>query len=104
MNIQRTLKSIASQPTQSKKSLDHSLKEQSADEPSFTETLKESIADVNRLQKEADQAIESLVVGKTKDIAQTMIAVEKANVSFQLMTQVRNRILEAYQEVMRMQQ
>ena len=104
MNIQRTLKSIASQPTQSKKSLNQSPKEQNADEPSFTETLKESIADVNRLQKEADQAIESLVVGKTKDIAQTMVAVEKANISFQLMTQVRNRILEAYQEIMRMQQ
>ena len=63
----------------------------------------DSIDEVNRLQEQADQAIESLSKGETKDIAQTMIAVEKANVSFQLMTQVRNRLIEAYQEIMRMQ-
>ena len=59
--------------------------------------------EVNQLQKEADKAIEALATGETKDIAQTMIAIEKANVSFQLMTQVRNRLVEAYQEVLRMQ-
>ena len=59
--------------------------------------------EVNQLQKEADKAIEALATGETKDISQTMIAIEKANVSFQLMTQVRNRLVEAYQEVLRMQ-
>lgn len=69
---------------------------------SFGETLKESIAQVNDLQKTAEEAAQNLALGKEKDIAHTLIAIEKANVSFQLMMQVRNKILEAYQEVMRM--
>jgi len=70
---------------------------------SFGETLSESIAQVNELQKAAETAAQDLAVGKSKDIAQTLIAIEKASISFQLMMQVRNRMLEAYQEVMRMQ-
>jgi len=66
-------------------------------------SFEKSIQQANAMQHEADQAIEALATGEVKDIAQTMIAVEKANLSFQLMTQVRNRIVEAYQEVMRMQ-
>ena len=70
---------------------------------SFGETLSESIAQVNELQKAAETAAQDLAMGKSKDIAQTLIAIEKASISFQLMMQVRNRMLEAYQEVMRMQ-
>lgn len=70
---------------------------------SFSDTLLKSIQKVNDLQKEADKSIEELATGEKRDIAQTMIAVEKANISFELMTQIRNRIVEAYQEVMRMQ-
>jgi len=72
-------------------------------ESSFSKALLKSIQKVNDLQKQADKSIEELATGEERDIAQTMIAVEKANVSFQLMTQIRNRIVEAYQEVMRMQ-
>jgi flagellar hook-basal body complex protein FliE len=68
----------------------------------FGEILQSSIEEVNRLQQAADNAIEELTVGKTKNIHETMIALEKAEVSFKLMLQVRNKILEAYQEVMRM--
>ena len=103
MKIQRTLKSIAPQPAQPKRESQATKEPQSTDRPSFSETLKTSINEVNQLQKEADRAIDALSAGETKDIAQTMIAVEKANISFQLMTQIRNRILQAYQEVMRMQ-
>jgi flagellar hook-basal body complex protein FliE len=70
---------------------------------SFGETLSESIAQVSELQKVAEAAAQDLATGKSKDIAQTLIAIEKASISFQLMMQVRNRMLEAYQEVMRMQ-
>jgi len=70
---------------------------------SFSNTLLESIQKVNDLQKQADKSIEDLATGENRDVAQTMIAVEKANISFQLMTQIRNRIVETYQEVMRMQ-
>lgn len=68
----------------------------------FQETLEESIRRVNDLQLQADQAIQDLVSGENKDLAQTMIAVQKASLSFQLMTQIRNKIVQAYEEVMRM--
>ena len=71
-------------------------------EKSFGEVLKTSIKEVNRLQGEANHAIEELALGETKNIHETMIALEKAEISFKLMLQVRNKILEAYQEVMRM--
>jgi flagellar hook-basal body complex protein FliE len=71
-------------------------------EQSFLETLEESIRQVNQLQQQADTAINDLLTGENKDVAQTMIAVQKASLSFQLMTQVRNKIVQAYEEVMRM--
>jgi len=69
----------------------------------FIDTLKESLSQVNHLQKEAALAVTDLVSGKDQEIHQTMIAVEKADVSFQLMMQVRNKILSAYEEISRMQ-
>jgi flagellar hook-basal body complex protein FliE len=51
---------------------------------------------------EADQQIEALSKGEQKDIHQTMISMEKAAISFELMMQVRNKIIEAYDEIRRM--
>jgi len=70
---------------------------------SFANTLTESLDKVNDLQKEADKAIEDFAVGKTRNIHETMIAVNKADLAFRLTMQVRNKIVEAYQEVMRTQ-
>ena len=70
---------------------------------SFSNLLKESVEKVNELQKQADVAINDLVVGNNKDIVQTMITMEKAGISFRLMIQVRNKIVQAYEEIMRMQ-
>ena len=69
----------------------------------FLDTLKQSVEKVNALQNQADAAIDDLVLGENKDITQTMIAMEKADISFRLMMQIRNRIVKAYEEVMRMQ-
>lgn len=69
----------------------------------FSKVLMESIEKVNELQKQADKAIDELTVGDSKDIVQTMIKMEKADISFRLMMQIRNKILQAYEEVMRMQ-
>ncbi len=69
----------------------------------FADMLKKSVEKVNTLQNQADVAIDDLVLGNNKDIVQTMIAVEKADISFRLMMQVRNKIIQAYEEVMRMQ-
>lgn len=70
---------------------------------SFAETLSESISKVNDLQKDADKAIGELVSGKSQNIHETMMAVGKADLAFRMTMQVRNKIVEAYQEVMRMQ-
>ncbi len=71
--------------------------------PSFGETMMQALDSVNRLQKEADGDIEALMTGEKRDLHQTMISMEKAGISFQLMMQVRNKIVAAYQEIMRMQ-
>ncbi|PIQ97335.1 MAG: flagellar hook-basal body complex protein FliE [Nitrospinae bacterium CG11_big_fil_rev_8_21_14_0_20_56_8] len=71
--------------------------------PSFAENLAESLKKVNDLQKQADVAIEEFAAGKTNNIHETMLAVSKADLAFRLTMQVRNKIVEAYQEVMRMQ-
>ena len=68
---------------------------------SFADTLKESIDKVGQLEKEANQQTETLVKGQGQDIHNTMIAIEKADLSFQLMMQIRNKIINAYEEIMR---
>ena len=57
---------------------------------------------MHQLKLNADQAINDLAAGKQKDIHQTMISLEKADVAFQLMMQIRNKIIAAYETVMRM--
>jgi flagellar hook-basal body complex protein FliE len=69
---------------------------------SFGQVLKDSLAKVSELQHEADDAIQSLATGGTATLHDTMLAVQKADLSFRLMMQVRNKIVEAYQEVLRM--
>lgn len=69
----------------------------------FADTLKQSIAEINHLQVQADRAIEDLAAGRSSNIQDTIMAVEKADISFKLMMEVRNKIISAYQEVMRTQ-
>jgi flagellar hook-basal body complex protein FliE len=70
---------------------------------SFGEILSESVGEVQRLEQEADLTIRKLVAGEIKDVTEAMVAIEKADVSFQTMMAVRNKIVQAYEEVMRMQ-
>jgi len=70
---------------------------------SFGELLNNSINKVSRLQNEANQSIEALASGRQKDIHNTMIAMEKAGVAFRLMMEVRNKVISAYETIMRMQ-
>lgn len=69
----------------------------------FAEILKGSIKDVNDAQLEADSAVQQVLSGETKDIHETMVTLQKADVSLKLMMEVRNKLLEAYQEIMRTQ-
>jgi flagellar hook-basal body complex protein FliE len=69
----------------------------------FGAHLNKALGEVNELQQKADQAIQQLVGEGKGDLQGTMVALEKADVSFRLMMQIRNKVLEAYQEIMRMQ-
>ncbi|MBI5345014.1 MAG: flagellar hook-basal body complex protein FliE [Deltaproteobacteria bacterium] len=75
----------------------------SAQNETFGSVLKDSLDKVNKLQNDADKAIEGLAKGEQGNIHNTMIAVEKANLSFNMMLQVRNKLLQAYEEIMRTQ-
>ena len=68
----------------------------------FSDYVKESLADVNRRMLAADEAIDDLVTGKNQDIHHTMISMQKAEVSFELVMQVRNKIIAAYDEIRKM--
>jgi flagellar hook-basal body complex protein FliE len=63
----------------------------------------ELVSKVNDIQVQSDKAIQGLASGENKNLHEVMIAVEKSSIAFQFMSQVRNKALEAYQEVMRMQ-
>ncbi len=69
----------------------------------FATYLREALGDVNELQQKADQSIRQLVGENKGDLQDTLVALEKADLSFRLMMQVRNKILDAYQEILRMQ-
>ncbi|MGA2921186.1 MAG: flagellar hook-basal body complex protein FliE [Candidatus Sulfotelmatobacter sp.] len=72
-------------------------------EGGFGATLKNAISQVNDLNDSKDQKVAELVQGGQGDVHNVMIAVEKADVAFQLMMQVRNKIVNAYQEVSKLQ-
>ena len=66
---------------------------------SFQETLFEKISEVNSLQQEADSAMSSLVQGKTDNVSDVFVAVQKADLAFKTLMQIRNKLLDAYQEI-----
>ncbi len=69
----------------------------------FGQMLSESLTKVNEYQQQADTSIKELAAGRTKNIHETMLTIEKADTSLKLMMQVRNKVLDAYKEIMRMQ-
>jgi len=70
---------------------------------SFATLLQQSLERVDGLQHEADAAARALALGQAPSAHDTMIAMEKADLSLRLTTKVRNKVVEAYQEIMRMQ-
>jgi len=69
----------------------------------FAEALKHFAGEVNDELQKADGQMEEFAVGKRSDLHEVVLATEKADLSFKLLLQVRNKLLEAYQEIMRMQ-
>ena len=69
--------------------------------PSFKDTLAGFLKDVNSMQVKADESIEKMAAGEITDVHQVMSTVEEANVAFNMMMEIRNKVMDAYQEVMR---
>jgi flagellar hook-basal body complex protein FliE len=69
----------------------------------FGDTIKGFLDTVNSTQKEAGTKVADIVQGKSEDIADAMTTIEESRVNFQLMLEIRNRLLESYKEVQRMQ-
>jgi len=72
-------------------------------ENSFADMLTGLVGEVDNQQKAADAAVQEVHAGGAKNLHEAMIAMEQANISIRFMVQVRNKALEAYQEIMRMQ-
>ena len=70
---------------------------------SFSSMLGKMVSEVNAQQNTASQSVAALQGGQNVPLHQAVVAMEEANVSFQLMVEVRNRLMDAYQEIMRMQ-
>jgi flagellar hook-basal body complex protein FliE len=83
-----------------RKQIESTLKEA---QQSFGDTLTQAMSDVNALQAEAGTAVNRLVSGEATDLHDVMIAVEKARTSFDLLMEIRNKAIDAYRELMRMQ-
>lgn len=90
-------KSLAPEPwaQQNNKSLAASI-------PGFNDTLINSIKEANTLQIKAQEAMENLATGRSQNIHETILAIEQAEIAFKMVTQVRNKVMAAYQEIMRM--
>jgi flagellar hook-basal body complex protein FliE len=69
----------------------------------FSDLLTDAVGDVNQLQDQAATAVKGLMTGSGVDVHQAMIATEKASMAFELALAVRNKAVQAYQQVMGMQ-
>jgi len=69
----------------------------------FGDVLQDAMQQVSDLQAQAGDDVQKVLTGEITDVHSAMIAVQKADISFQMMMQVRNKIVSAYQEIMRMQ-
>lgn len=69
---------------------------------SFKDVLFDSIRQVNELQQDAQKAVEGLATGQNDNLAQVMTAVQKADLAFRTLMQIRNKLVDAYQEIRQM--
>lgn len=71
--------------------------------PSFAETLKDAFDRINQMQLDSAELARQFAAGETDDLVRVVTAAEEAGIALQLAVQVRNKVVEAYQEIMRMQ-
>src|SRR3989338_2303763 len=70
---------------------------------SFGDFLKDSIGQVNALQNDANVEMEKIASGDSRNLHETLLAVEKADIALKTMNQIRSKVIDAYKEIMRMQ-
>lgn len=76
---------------------------QKPESPDFTQWLDREFSTLNSQLSQADQEVRKLALGESENLHHVMLSLEKAKMSFELLVQVRNRLVEGYQELMRMQ-
>ena len=69
----------------------------------FMDTLQHAISKANDIQLQASQATDALMTGQSQNVHGTMVALQEADISFQLMMQIRNKLVSAYEDIQRMQ-
>ncbi len=69
----------------------------------FADLLRKAVDQVDELQKQRDKVADRMVAGEVSEAHEVMVAAEEAKLAFELLLEVRNRLLESYQEIMRMQ-
>jgi flagellar hook-basal body complex protein FliE len=69
---------------------------------SFKDVLMKSLDEVNRLQKDADVAFQQLVTGQAQNVTEVLSAVQKADLAFKTLMQIRNKLIEAYDDIRQM--
>lgn len=70
---------------------------------SFPQIFKEMVGNTNELQNKAQLLAEKFVMGEVSDIHEVMVAAEEAGIALELVMEIRNKLIEAYQELMRLQ-
>ena len=77
--------------------------DEASDKVSFSKLLEDSVGEVNRLLNSADKTQADLMIGKSENLHEAMIATEKAETALKFMVQVRNKAIEAYNDILKMQ-
>ena len=70
-----------------------------ADGSSFKDVLMKNLGEVNAMQQDADKTLEDFVTGKTQNMGEVISASQKASMAFSMLTQIRNKLQDAYDEV-----
>lgn len=76
---------------------------ESGEAKSFGDFMKDMVKDTNESSLVADKKLQDVAAGRNKDLHGAVLAMEKADVNFRLISQVRNKVIEAYREILRMQ-
>ena len=74
-----------------------------ADNTGFSDMLADAVSQTNKAQLDADKAAVALQTGKAENLHEVMLSMEEADISMRMLVQMRNKALDAYQEIMRMQ-